>query len=167
MVKANGQKYIIFNCLSSFLKKNIFGCTFASKFKQKIMKKLILVGLGITLVWLASCSSPESKLIGTWKVNDVETNFDEQSVSPEMLKQVIEMQKQTYFRIMDDSTMIIISNDNTHEARWILDSDDNTVTFFFEGMETTLNTLGKYSDDQIVSETCTPLGKMIIFYGKE
>ncbi len=100
-------------------------------------------------------------------MQDVETNFDEQSVSPEMLSQVIDMQKQTYFRIMNDSTMAIISSDNTHEAKWILNPDDNTITFFFEGMETTPNTLGKYSDGQIVSETSTPLGKMIIFYGKE
>ena len=131
------------------------------------MRKLLIVGLTVSLVWLASCSSPESKLIGTWKVSDVETNFDEQSVSPEMLKQVIDMQKQTYFRIINDSTMAIITNDNTHEATWILNPDDSEITFFFEGMETTPNTLGKYSDGQIVSETSTPLGKMIIFYGKE
>ena len=132
------------------------------------MKKIIWVGLSvIALFWLASCSSPESKLIGTWKVQDVETNFDEQSVSPEMLSQVIDMQKQTYFRILNDSTMAIISNDNTHEAKWVLNPDDNTITFFFEGMETTPNTLGKYADAMIISETNTPLGKMVIFYGKE
>ena len=100
-------------------------------------------------------------------MNDVETNFDEQSVSPEMLKQVIDMQKQTYFRIINDSTMAIISNDNTHEAKWTLNPDDNTITFFFEGMETTPNKLGKLADSKIISETNTPLGKMIIFYGKE
>lgn len=132
------------------------------------MKKLMLVVIGvISLLWLASCSSPETKLIGTWKVQDVETNFDEQSVSPEMLRQVIDMQKQTYFRILNDSTMIIISNDNTHEAKWVLNSDDNMITFFFEGMETVPNTLGKYTDTRIISETSTPLGKMIIFYEKE
>lgn len=127
---------------------------------------LVVIGV-ISLLWLASCSSPETKLIGTWKVQDVETNFDEQSVSPEMLRQVIDMQKQTYFRILNDSTMIIISNDNTHEAKWVLNSDDNMITFFFEGMETVPNTLGKYTDTRIISETSTPLGKMIIFYEKE
>lgn len=127
---------------------------------------LVVIGV-ISLLWLASCSSPEKKLIGTWKVQDVETNFDEQSVSPEMLRQVIDMQKQTYFRILNDSTMIIISNDNTHEAKWVLNSDDNMITFFFEGMETVPNTLGKYTDTRIISETSTPLGKMIIFYEKE
>jgi hypothetical protein len=131
------------------------------------MRKLWMVVLSFAIVWLASCSSPESKLIGTWKVSDVETNFDEQSVSPEMLSQVIDMQKQTYFRIINDSTMAIVTNDNTHEAKWILNPDDSTITFFFEGMETTPNKLGKYVDSQIISETSTPLGKMIIFYGKE
>jgi hypothetical protein len=131
------------------------------------MRKIWIVVTGVALVWLASCSSPESKLIGTWKVSDVETNFDEQSVSPEMLKQVIDMQKQTYFRIINDSTMAIITNDNTHEAKWILNPDDNTISFFFKGMETTPNKLGKFSDSKIISETSTPLGKMIIYYGKE
>lgn len=132
------------------------------------MKNIMFVGIGIfTMLWLATCTSPETKLIGTWKVQDVETNFDEQSVSPEMLRQVIDMQKQTYFRILNDSTMIIISNDNTHEAKWVLNSDDNMITFFFEGMETVPNTLGKYTDTRIISETSTPLGKMIIFYEKE
>lgn len=163
MVKS---KLILIAC-QVFCNKNIFGCTFASNFKQKIMRKIWIVVMGVALVWLVSCSSPESKLIGTWKVKDVETNFDEQSVSPEMLKQVIEMQKQTYFRIINDSTMAIITNDNTHEAKWILNPDDNTITFFFDGMETTPNKLGKFSDSGIISETNTPLGKMIIYYGKE
>ena len=101
------------------------------------------------------------------QVENVETNFDEQSVSPQMLNQVIEMQKQTYFRIIDDSTMAIISNENTHEATWLFNSDDNTITFFFEGMETNPNTLGTYTDSNIISETNTPLGKMIIYYEKE
>lgn len=131
------------------------------------MKKIMLYGLGLALVWLISCSSPESKLIGTWKVADVETDFNEQSYSPEMLSQVIDMQKQTYFRIINDSVMAIISNDNTHEAKWLLNPDDNTITFFFEGMETTPNTLGVYSDSKIKSETNTPIGKMVIYYGKE
>jgi hypothetical protein len=34
-------------------------------------------------------------------------------------------------------------------------------------METTPNKLGKLSDSKIISETNTPLGKMIIYYGKE
>ena len=131
------------------------------------MKKGLLVSISIALIWIVSCSSPENKLIGTWKVKNVETNFDEQSVSPEMLSQIIELQKQTYFRIVNDSIMAIISVDNTHEAKWILDPEDNTITFFFEGMETMPNKLGVYNKPTIIAESNTPLGKMITYYEKE
>jgi len=131
------------------------------------MKKGLLVSISIALIWIVSCSSPENKLIGTWKVKNVETNFDEQSVSPEMLSQIIEIQKQTYFRIVNDSIMVIISVDNTHEAKWILDPEDNTITFFFEGMETMPNKLGVYNKPTIIAESNTPLGKMITYYEKE
>jgi len=131
------------------------------------MKKGLLVSISIALIWIVSCSSPENKLIGTWKVKNVETNFDEQSVSPEMLSQIIEIQKQTYFRIVNDSIMAIISVDNTHEAKWILDPEDNTITFFFEGMETMPNKLGVYNKPTIIAESNTPLGKMITYYEKE
>ena len=132
-----------------------------------MMKKGLLVSISIALIWIVSCSSPENKLIGTWKVKNVETNFDEQSVSPEMLSQIIEIQKQTYFRIVNDSIMAIISIDNTHEAKWILDPEDNTITFFFEGMETMPNKLGVYNKPTIIAESNTPLGKMITYYEKE
>ncbi len=131
------------------------------------MKKIFFASVSIALFLIVSCSSPESKLIGTWKVKNVETNFDEQKVSPEMLSQVIEMQKQTYFRILNDSVMIIISNDNSHEAKWVFNDENSTLTFFFEGMETSPTKLGVFIDPEIVSETNTPLGKITIFYGKE
>lgn len=129
------------------------------------MKKIFIAG--IVLLGMISCSSPESKLVGTWKVSNVETNFDEQKVSPEMLNQIIEMQKQTYFRIINDSVMIIISNDNSHETKWVFNEDDSTITFFFEGMETSPNKLGIYISPEIISETNTPLGTMTVHYEKE
>jgi len=131
------------------------------------MKKIFFASVSIALFLFVSCSSPESKLIGTWKVKNVETNFDEQKVSPETLSQVIEMQKHPYFRIMNDSVMIIISNDNSHEAIWVFNDENSTLTFFFEGMETSPTKLGVFIDPEIVSETNTPLGKITIFYGKE
>ncbi len=140
---------------------------FLSGTKMIVMKRIFVAAVSIALVWLVSCSSPESKLVGIWKVKNVEANFDEQKVSPEMLNQVIEMQKQTYFRILNDSVMIIISNDNSHEAKWKFNQEDNSVIFFFEGMETSPTKLGVYLDQEIVSETNTPLGKLTVFYGKE
>jgi len=140
---------------------------FCGELNTKIMNKVLAVGVSVLMFWLISCSSPQSKLEGTWKVKKVETNFDEQKVSPETLKQVVEMQKEMYFRFLNDSAMIIISNDNTHEAKWKFDKDDNTIYFYFPGMETSLTKLGVYLDNEIVAETNTPLGKITIIYEKQ
>lgn len=117
---------------------------------------------------LSSCEgSSESKLVGTWKAQKVETDFDEQFTTPEMLRQVVEMQKETYFKILDDSTLIIVSPGNTHETQWKLDNESQTISYFFEGTSGMSNKLGTLDADIIVSESKTPLGIITIYYEKE
>ncbi len=134
------------------------------------MKKLLkLSGLMFALaIIITSCGgSPESKLIGTWKAQKVETDFDEQYTTPEMLRQVVEMQKETFFKIIDDSTLIIMSPGNTHETTWNLDPEEQTIAYFFDGDSNFLNKLGTLSSGKIVSESKTPLGVITIYYEKE
>ncbi len=134
------------------------------------MKQLVkLTGLMFVVsILIASCGgSAESKLVGTWKAQKVETDFDEQYTTPEMLRQVVEMQKETYFRIIDDSTLIIISPGNTHETKWTLDPDDQSITYFFDNDPNYLNKLGTYSSGKIISESKTPLGIITIHYEME
>ena len=134
------------------------------------MKKLLkLSGLMfIVAIIITSCGgSPESKLIGTWKAQKVETDFDEQFTTPEMLRQVVEMQKETFFKIIDDSTLIIMSPGNTYETIWKLDPEDQSISYFFDDDPNYLNKLGTLSVDKIVSESKTPLGIITIYYEKE
>lgn len=131
---------------------------------KKTLFSLFTVSLVVILV---SCGgSKASKMIGIWKVADVQTDFNEMEVTPEMLSQVIEMQKQTYFRIVDDSTMAIISNNNTYEARWVIDDETNEISYFFNGASSP-NILGFLKEDKIINESETPLGAMTIVYEKE
>ena len=130
------------------------------------MKILKVISIVIVL-FAVSCSSPESKLKGTWKVEDVDAQFDEGTMTPAMVSQVVEMQKETYFRILNDSVLIIVSPDNTYEAKWVLNEENNVINYFFEGMETSINELGILVGGQIVSTTTTPIGEMVITYGKE
>lgn len=135
-----------------------------------MMKQLLkLSGLMFMLIIiLSSCGgSPESKLVGTWKAQKVETDFDEQFTTPEMLRQVVEMQKETYFRITDDSILVIISPGNTHETKWMLNPEDQSITYFFDDDPNYLNKLGTFSSGKIVSESKTPLGIITIYYEKE
>ena len=127
---------------------------------------LIFSVLFSVLILISCGKSVEKRLIGTWKVADVQTQFNEDEVTPEMLRQVVEMQKQTYFRFLNDSTMVIISSNNTYEANWIIDSETNEITYFFKGMETQSNKLGRFDAGLITNETKTALGSMVITYEK-
>lgn len=126
--------------------------------------KLLFVSL---VIFLASCSNPAKNLVGVWKVADVETQFDEGKMTPAMIDQVVEMQKKTYFKISSDSLLVIISDNNTHEAKWAFDNDNSQLNYFFSTNPTKVNKLGVLIDGKIVSETQTPIGKMVITYAKE
>jgi len=114
-----------------------------------------LTGLVFAVViFMTSCSgTAESKLIGTWKAQKVETDFDEQFTTPEMLKQVAEMQKETYFKITNDSILIIVSPDITHETQWTLDPKDKTITYVFDNSSSYINKLGTFKDGKIFCQS--------------
>ena len=134
------------------------------------MKKVIFVIGVLVMMGLISCqNSPESKLIGTWKVVEVETDFDETRSNPQMIKQVVETQKQTYFRILSDTMMVIISTGNTYEAKWKLNPDDQSITYTFNEWDDNSIPfeLGVYVDKQIISESNMAMGKMVVYFEKE
>jgi hypothetical protein len=129
---------------------------------------LTIIAVASLLILIGSCGQNiGDKLTGTWKVSDVKTDFNENKVSPETLRQVVEMQKQTYFRIVNDSVLIIISNKNTHETKWVFDDEDQTITYFFKGSGSRANVLGKYENGNIVNQSKTAFGNMTITYSKE
>jgi len=134
------------------------------------MKNILFVIGVFGLMALFSCqSTPESKLIGTWKVVEVETDFDETRVTPQTIKQVVETQKQTFFRILNDSVMVIISLGNTYEAKWKLNPEDQNITYIFDDTDKMdmPNNLGVYKDNQIVAESKMSMGKMVVHFEKE
>ena len=134
------------------------------------MKKAIFAfGILLAMVMVSCQNSPESKLIGTWKVVDVETDFDANRTTPQMIKQVVDMQKQTFFKIINDSVMVIISTGNTYESKWKLNPEDQSISYTFDDWDenTTPFTLGIYDGKQIVSESEMAMGQMIVHFEKE
>jgi hypothetical protein len=131
--------------------------------KMKLITQLFLFGLFFLIV---SCGSTENKLIGIWKVDNVKTEFDENKTTPQMLQQVVEIQKQMHFKIQDDSLMIIITNNNTYEAVWSFDKSRQIINFHFKG-DTAVHKLGDYIEPYIVSKSTTPLGVITTTYSKE
>ena len=129
--------------------------------------KINLIFFAALLITVFSCNSPESKLSGTWKVTNVETHFDENSMTPAMVSQVVEMQKETFFKILNDSVIIIMSSDNTHEAKWSFDEESGIISYYFETTPSTKNELGTLINGNIIAESEAPIGKMVITYAKE
>lgn len=121
----------------------------------------------LALFFFVSCSSsPESKLIGTWKADVVNVDFDEQKVSPHMIQQVAEREKQTILKFTNDTSLNIIDNNTTHRTIWKLD-DDQKIWYRFENDGPTMNELGIYEDGYIRAESTTALGKIEIIYKKQ
>jgi hypothetical protein len=63
--------------------------------------------------------------------------------------------------------MIIISDNNTYETKWVFDKEKNSISYFFEGGEARPNHLGRLEGDQIISESTRPFGKILVLYEKE
>ena len=132
---------------------------------QWIVEKAGKYGTILLVLFLVSCSStPESKLLGTWKVADVQIDFDEQKTDPGTVKQVAEREKKTILKFTSDSTLTIVDNNNTHKALWKL-AEDGTVSYNFEG-DQLMNDLGIYNEGKITITSDTPLGKIITVFEK-
>lgn len=131
--------------------------------------RLFLIILLISgLVAIVSCSTKKGPdLTGIWKVADVKVEFDEQSLTPEMLRQVAEREKQTILEIQNDSVMSIIAGNTTYKAFWVLDQESGIINYRFEDMGARMTELGKLIDGTIVAESETAMGKIIVTYQKD
>ena len=129
---------------------------------MKILSRLLF----LSVIMFVACSSTENKLTGVWKVQDVKTDFNENQATPQMLQQIVEIQKQTHFKIKDDSVMVIISNNKTYEAVWTFDKKTKVISYHFKGDDNT-HKLGTFIDPSIVTESKTQLGTITTTYAKE
>ena len=130
------------------------------------MKKIWILVLP-ALLFMVSCSSPAEKLKGEWKVADVKTEFGKTKLPPELVAHIVAEQKKISFRILNDSVMVLMLDNNTHEAKWKMDKDHN-IRYFFSTQPQLVNKLGKWDGtSKIISDSKTPLGDLIVTYEKK
>jgi hypothetical protein len=129
------------------------------------MKKILILIL-LSAVFLGACNSPASKLKGEWKVADVKTNFGKTKLPPELVAHIVAEQKKISFRIMNDSVMVLILDNNTHEAHWKM-GKDHEISYYFTTQPAIFHKLGKWDGTHIISDTKTPLGDLIVTYEKK
>lgn len=122
------------------------------------MKKSFLF-LFALVIMLGSCRHEADTLVGTWTVDKVHVQFDEQRVTPELVKQVGEMERQNTFSISADSVMVFKGLDLTWEGHVCLKSD---TTLLCDGRE-----FGTWCEGRIVTQVDTPVGEVIVIYRKE
>ena len=121
------------------------------------MKKSLLFLAGLAFV-LTACHRNDS-LIGTWTVDRVNVQFDERHNTPELVKQIGEMERQNVITISKDSTLTFKGLEESSEGRLSLKSDG---TLLFDGA-----VLGQWKEGQIVTSVDTPIGEVVVTYKKK
>ena len=122
------------------------------------MKKPILFLFGFAFA-LCACHPKTDSLIGEWKVEKVNVQFDEQRSSPEMVRQVGEFERQNHFLIGKDSVLIFNSLETEMTGLVTIDKQGS---LFLDGV-----LFGQWKDGQISTTTSSPLGKIVVVYRKE
>ena len=122
------------------------------------MKKPILFFLGLVFS-LCACHQKTDSLIGKWEADKVNVRFDENRSTPEMVKQIGEMEKQNYFIIDKDSVLVFNSLETEMTGRMTTDKQGN---LFLEGAP-----FGQWKNGEIVTQTPSPLGEIVVVYKKK
>lgn len=122
------------------------------------MKKSILPFL-CSLFLLAACTHKSESLIGTWVVNKVNVQFDENRTTPELVRQIGEMEKGNTFSINADSIMYFNGMDESFEGRISL--SDGTKLYCGQSF------FGEWKYSVIVTKTGSPLGEIVVTYSRK
>lgn len=107
---------------------------------------------------LCGCTHKGDSLIGTWTVSKVNVQFDERRSTPELVKQVGEMEKQNAITIGNDSILTFKGLDEEWQDRISLKND----TLYRNG-----KAFGIWKDGAIVTRNGSPLGEVVVTYKKE
>jgi hypothetical protein len=128
------------------------------------MKKILFLTTILALI-ITSCNHSSCELIGTWNVYDVKTDFDEKRTTPQMLEQLVDIEKQNQLKFIDDSSLLIVTKDNVYEAIWKMDK--NNVIYYHFKKDTTTHKLAVYQKPFIITKSKTKIGTMTTTYEKE
>lgn len=121
------------------------------------MKKHILV-LFSSIGLFVACNPASDSLIGDWKVEKVHVQFDESRSTPELVKQIGEMEQQNSISISSDSTL----NFKGWEEEWHGKISLKNDTLLREG-----TAFGIWKNGEIVTRTNSPLGEVVVTYRKK
>lgn len=122
------------------------------------MKSKFLLFIGLTFA-LCACHHKADPLFGTWTVDKVNVQFDEQHSTPELVKQIGEMERQNVISIAADSILTFKGMDDSLQGRLSLKNDG---TLLLDNAD-----FGQWKDGQIITRTGSPLGEVTVSYRKK
>jgi len=122
------------------------------------MKKPILLFLSLAFT-LCACHHDSDSIIGEWTAEKVNVQFDETRSTPELVKQIGEMEKQNNITIGNDSILILKGLNQKMQGR--IRMDDNGNLFLEEEL------FGRWKNGQITTTTASPLGEIVVVYRKK
>ncbi len=131
------------------------------------MKQLGILFVFSFIFILGSCSSSNSKLIGTWKVKSVQTHFGDENIPPAIITHIKDEQKKLSFKIVNDSVIVFMMDNNTHEGHYTLNPNSKVITYSFTGQNEFKNKLGFWNGSEIINDTKTPLGNLTVTFSKQ
>lgn len=120
------------------------------------MKKWTLF---LPVLMVIACNRPSDPLFGTWHATKVNVGFDEKLSTPDMVKQIGEMEKQNQLDIKSDSTMTFVSGSYTLTGQLKLLPDG---TLLCDG-----ELFGTLNEDRITTKNPSPFGEIQVEYTKK
>ena len=123
-----------------------------------VMKNRFLFLLCLSAM-LCACHHKSDPFFGTWTVDKVNVQFDEQHSTPELVKQIGEMERQNVISIAADSTLTFKGMDTEWQDKMSLSGDG---TLICNG-----DSFGIWKDGQIITRTGSPLGEVTVSYRKK
>lgn len=123
------------------------------------MKKSLIFLAGLAIAFVACHRKPADSLIGTWTVEKVNVQFDERRSTPELVKQMGEMERQNVITISKDSVLTFKGLDSDWQGSVSL---KNGHKLYCDGRE-----LGTWSEGQIVTSSDSPIGEVVVTYRKK
>ena len=124
--------------------------------KFNAMKKPFLFFLGFALS-LFACTGNSDPLVGEWTAEKVNVQFDENRSTPELVKQIGEMEKQNSFSINGDSLLVFKGLEESWQGQIHLSND----TLYCDG-----TLFGEWNNGEIITRTNSPLGEIVVRYKK-
>ena len=118
------------------------------------MGKTIHIILALLLICIG-CQRNTDTLMGNWKAEKVEVDFDERHSTPEIVKQTGFIEKENQLSLTEDSTLIFISQGDTVKGRFSVKEKQISV----DGRP-----FGIIIENGIVTKENTPFGNITVTY---